>query len=555
MSENTIKDFERVEKAFQQRSSSTSPLLEKELNEVYGPEDLEGLDYLRDIGRPGEYPFTRGIHPRSYRQKFWTMRELTGYGTTSDTSTRLAYLARQGVSGLNVIADVPTYLGIDSDHPLASEQVGREGTPLCSLADMEDLLKVIPLDRVSTSLVISSSPSAILLAQVIAVARKRGIALNKVRGTIQNEPLLGRYRGYEPSTRHIDVCMPGDVIEYCVNNLPRWTPSNVNFAIPQCWGVSIPFEVAVGLSVALAHLEEAIRRGLDIDVVAAKISFFTCSDVRLFEEAARIRATRRLWARLMKTRFNAKTPQAMKFVVGAAPAGFPLYPQEVENNIIRLCLQTLAMVLGGVQSIFVPGYDEPVSLPTEKSHRLSLRIQQILAYETGVASVADPLGGSYYVEWLTNTIEEDALKILQELDEVGGIISAIESKWLDSKLEQAAFKYQNDIRTEKIVKVGVNFGQTEDQEIIEVHRIPARAKEEQLRRMKRVRANRNSESVRQHLLKLRRHAGGNKDQNLMPYIIECVEAYATIGEIFGTINQAFGNAYDPLGIIDSPFEE
>ena len=551
--------FKKVEKAFQQMSSGASPLLKQELKEVYGAEDSDSREYARDLGNPGEYPFTRGIYPGSYRRKLWTMRELTGYGTPSDTLKRVTYLAKEGVSGLNIIADVPTYLGIDSDHPLARDHVGREGTPLNSLADMEALLEGIPLDRVSTSIVISSAPSAIVLAQLIAVAKKRGIDLGKIRGTIQNEPLLGRYRGYEPSTRHMDVCMrmAGDVIEYSVRNMGLWTPTNVNFAIPQCWGVSIPFEVGIGLSVALAHLEEVTRRGLDVDAVAPKISFFTCSDIRLFEEVARIRATRRMWARLLKERFNAQNPRSMRFVVGSAPAGFPLYPQEVENNIIRLSYQTLALVLAGVQSIFVPGYDEPVCLPTEKSHRLSLRIQQILAYETGVAGVADPLGGSYFVEWLTDTIEKDALMIMREIDNVGGIISAIESKWIDTRLEQAAFKSQGEIRTGKSVKVGVNFAQLDDgeQETIEVHRMPPGSTEEQLERTRMLRAKRNNGAVRESLMKLRDHAGNNRDENLIPFIVQCVEAYATIGEIFGTINQAFNHPYDPMGVIESPFEE
>ena len=527
------------------------------VKELYTPGDIADIDYPNDLGDPGEYPFTRGIHSNMYRGRLWTMRELTGYGTPEDTAERVKLLIAEGTTGLNVICDLPTYYGIDADHPLAEGQIGGVGIPLSSLKDMEAFSESIPLDKVNFSIVISTCPAIIVLAQYIVAAEKRGIDISKLRGTIQNEPIKGRYCGYEPGSKYMDLCLKtcGDIIEYCVKNMPLWNPINVNTYDFGNFFITGAQEIAIGISIAVAHIEEALRRGLNIDGVAPRMAFYCGTDVRLFEEVAKLRAARRLWAKIIGERFHARDPRSMRFRFGIHTAGYSLVPQEPLNNVTRLAMQSLAAVLAGCQSLEGTCYDEPIALPTEESHRISLRIQQILAHETGVADVADPLGGSYYMEYLTNRIEKEASEILSNLDDMGGIVGAIDSKWLDGELERTVLQHQRRIQSREQIVVGSNAFTTPDeqQRIVPAYRIPPDAARRQLERLKEVKQTRDSVKVRQTLSVLYSKAEKKDGENLMPYIIETVKSYATTGEIFGTIQQAYGYPYDSMGVIESPF--
>ncbi|MDY7019300.1 MAG: methylmalonyl-CoA mutase family protein [Chloroflexota bacterium] len=548
---------EQVEKIKHDSTKVFSYRINSEIKEVYAPEDISDIDYIQDVGKPGEYPFTRGIHPHMYRERPWIMRELTGYGTSEDTRKRAQLLDKLGSSGLNIICDHPTYEGIDPDHPLAKGAVGKGGVPLPTLIDMEDMLEDVPLDNINSSLVISTAPSIVILAQYLAVAEKRGIPREKLRGTIQNEPILGRYRGHLPSCRHLDLCLnlASDVIEYCAMYLPSWTPNNTNPAIQQRYGIDTGLELAICFSVLLVYLDEAKRRGLDVSQVARKLAVMTETDINFFEEACKFRAMRRLWARLLRERFGITEDKDLRLRIGNEAGGLALYPQDILNNIPRLTLITLASVLGGVQSIFVPGYDEPVSLPSEEAHKLSLRIQQIIAHETGVTNVVDPLAGSYYVEWLTNRIEQETRKRMQQIDQAGGILACIESGWLDEKLDKAAIAYYRAILDEqKIVKVGVNlFREAVPTTMKQRFRVPEQASQREIQKVNELKRNRDNEKVVQ-VLALLWNKTKEKRENLVPYVIEAVKVYATIGEIFGTVQEAYGYPYDSMNVLSSPFK-
>ena len=531
--------------------------LNNEIKEVYTGDDVPSISDTGHLGMPGKFPYTRGIHPRMYRERPWIMRELTGYGTAEDTRKRVEYLNKLGTGGLNVICDTPTYEGIDSDHPLAKSSVGKGGVPLPSLADMEEMLEGVPLDKINHSIVISTAPSIIVMAQFLSVVEKKGIPLDKIRGTIQNEPILGRYRGHLPSCRHLDLCvkLASDLIEYTARNMPMWTPNNTNLAIQQRYGIDIGLEIAICFSVLLTYLEEVERRDLDVGDIAKKMAVMTESDINIFEEAAKYRAMRRLWATLLKERFGEIGDNNLRLRIANEAGGLALYPQEIQNNIPRLTLITLASVLGGVQSIFVPGYDEPVSLPTKESHKLSLRIQQIIAHESGVTDVVDPLGGSYYVEWLTDTIEKKARNRLDEIEQAGGIIACVESGWLDDKLEQSALSYYSGILDKKeIPRVGVNlYAEPTRPPITQEFQVPEEVSQKQIYKVVELKKNRDYDKVVEALGVLWDRAK-EKSENLMPYVIEAVKAYATIGEIFGVLQEAYGYSYDSMDMLSSPFK-
>lgn len=547
---------EKTEKCKEDERNLFSYRVNSEIKEVYTPEDISNIDYAKDIGNPGEYPFTRGIYPRMYRERPWIMRELTGYGTPEDTRKRVQFIDELGGGGLNIICDHPTYEGIDPDHPLAKAAVGKGGVPLPSLIDMEELLEGIPLDKINPSIVISTAPSIVVLAQYLAVAEKRGIAKEKLRGTIQNEPILGRYRGHLPSCRHLDLCLKlgSDVIEYCARSMPFWTPNNTNLAIQERYGIDIGFEIAICFSVLFTYLDEAKRRGLEVSEIARKLAVMTETDINIFEEASKFRAMRRLWARLLRRRFGITEDKNLRLRIANEAGGLALYPQEILNNIPRLTLISLASVLGGVQSIFVPGYDEPVSLPSEEAHKLSLHIQQIIAYESGVTNVVDPLAGSYYVEWLTNKIEQETMKRLQQIDEAGGILTAIDSGWLDKELDKAAITFYSAVLDEqRIVKVGVNRFQEANPTPVKRFRVPEQASQQEIQKITQLKRNRDNEKVAQ-VLSLLYNKAREKKENLVPFVVEAVKAYATIGEIFGTIQEAYGYPYDSMDILSSPFK-
>ncbi|MBW2220838.1 MAG: methylmalonyl-CoA mutase, partial [Deltaproteobacteria bacterium] len=377
-----------------------------------------------------------------------------------------------------------------------------------------------------------------------------------MRGTIQNEPLKGRYCGYGPSTNHIDLCLKTsvDVIEYCTENMPLWYTINVNLYDLRENGIGAAQEIAFGFSMAIGYIEEALSRGLQIDDFAPRIAFYCSAHIDFLEEIAKLRAARKLWAKIMKERFGATDPRSLKFKFGVHTAGCSLVPQQPLNNIIRVAYEALAAVLAGAQSLHCCSYDEPIALPSEKSQRIALRTQQIVAYEMSVASVADPLGGSYYIESLTDTIEEEAVKIIDQIDAMGGITAAIKTKWLDREIEEASHRFQKEVEEKKRIMVGVNectITPEEDEEV-KVHRIPMETANTQIEAIRQLKKNRNNQKVREKLKRLR-DAAGEKKENLIPYMIDSLKAYATLGEIMGTVREAYGYAYDPLHAIASPF--
>ena len=548
--------FKKLTESYAEGAKSEETWSRIPIKTVYTPKDVEDLDYDTSIGDPGEYPYTRGIHPEMFKGRFWTRRELCGYGTPTDTNKRLKYLAGEGQGGLNFINDLPTALGIDPDHPQAIGDIGVAGVPLSSLKDMELLMDGIPMEDISTSIVVSTCSAPVVLAEYVALAQNKGLAISKMRGTIQNEPLKGRYCGYGPSTNHIDLCLKTsvDIIEYCTENMPLWYTMNVNLYDLRENGIDAAQEIAFGFSMAIGYIEEALSRGLKIDDFAPRIAFYCSAHIDFLEEIAKLRAARKLWAKIMKERFGAKDPRSLKFKFGVHTAGCSLVPQQPLNNIVRVAYEALAAVLAGAQSLHCCSYDEPIALPSEESHRIALRTQQIVAYEMSVASVADPLGGSYYIESLTDTIEQKAVKIIDQIDAMGGITAAIKTKWLDREMEEASHRFQKEVEEKKRIMVGVNeftIPPEEDAEV-RVHRIPMETAKTQIETIRKLKRNRNNQKVRERLKRLR-DAAGEKKENLIPYMIDSLKAYATLGEIMGTVREAYGYTYDPLDAIASEF--
>ncbi|RKY55846.1 MAG: methylmalonyl-CoA mutase [Candidatus Neomarinimicrobiota bacterium] len=550
--------FEKLARAYSEGAKSQKTFSGFQLKDVYTPEDIKDIDYSKEIADPGKFPFTRGIHPNMFQGRLWTKREVCGFGIPKDTNDRIKYLIDEGQSGINVINDLPTAMGVDSDHPLANEEAGEVGAPFSSLEDMEGVVEGIPLDKVSMSFNVSTTVAPIIVAQYIAVAQNGGYDLAHLRGTIQNEPLKGRYCGYGPSTSHIDLCLQTatDIIEYCSKNMPLWYTTNVNMYDLRETGINAAQELAFGFGIAIEYIKAALKRGLEIDEFAPRMAFYCSAHIDFFEEIAKLRAARKMWAKIMKERFNAKNPKSWKFKFGVHTAGCSLVPQQPINNAIRVAYEAMAAVLGGVQSLHCCSYDEPIALPTHESHRLALRTQQILASECGVATVADPLAGSYYIETLTNKVEEEANLVLNEIDEMGGMIVAIENGWVDMQMEKEAYAYQKEIENKERIIVGVNEFTIPPEEDMEadVHRTSSKTPDLRKKTLTNLRANRDHEMVKQKILKIKEAAAKKKDINLMPYIIEAVKSYATTGEILGSIREAFGYSYDPFEVIESPFK-
>ena len=549
--------FEKLVKAYSEGASRPKTWSGFPVEEVYTPEDTKDIDYKREIGDPGDYPFTRGIHATMFRGRVWTKREVAGFGTPEDTNERVKYLIDQGQSGINIINDLPTAMGVDSDHPMAKEEAGDVGAPFSSLKDMEEMVEGIPLEKVSMSFNVSTTVSPIVVAQYLAIAQKRGIDLAKLRGTIQNEPLKGRYCGYSPSTNHVDLCLQtsADIIEFCSKYMPLWYTTNVNLYDLRETGINAAQEIAFGFAMAIAYIENVLKRGLDIDEFAPRIAFYCSAHIDFFEEIAKLRTARRIWAKIMKERYKAKNPKSLTFKFGVHTAGCSLVPQQPMNNVIRVAYEALAAVLGGVQSLHCCSYDEPIAIPTEESHRLALRTQQILACETGVANVADPLAGSYYLESLTNRIEEEATMILKKIDDMGGMIVAIEKGWIDQEMEKAAYQYQKEVESKERIIVGVNEFTVPPEEDVQgdYHKTPSEVSEKREAALKELRETRDNDVVRKGLKRLNEAAEKKQRENLLPFIIEAVNAYATTGEILGTIRMGFGYTYDPFEVLSHPF--
>jgi len=509
-----------------------------EVKRLYTPEDIEDLDYSRDLSFPGEYPFTRGVQPTMYRGKLWTMRQYAGFATAEESNKRYKYLLEQGQTGLSVAFDLPTQIGYDSDHPLAEGEVGKVGVAIDSLKDMEILFDGIPLDKVSTSMTINA-PAAVLLAMYIAVAEKQGVSSDKLSGTIQND-ILKEYiaRGtyifpIEPSMRLIT-----NIFEYCAKYVPKWNTISISgYHIREAGSTAVQ-EVAFTLADGIAYVEAAIKAGLDVDEFAPRLSFFFNAHNDLLEEVAKFRAARRLWAKIMKERFNAKDPRSMMLRFHTQTGGSTLTAQQPDNNIVRVAIQTLAAVLGGTQSLHTNSRDEALALPTEDSVRIALRTQQIVAYESGVADTIDPLAGSYYVESLTNEIEKRAAEYIAKIDEMGGAPKAIERGYIQQEIQDSAYKYQQEVERGERIVVGMNKFQIKESAPKGLLKVDPAVGELQKQKLKALKAERDNIKVQESLEALRKAAEG--DDNLMPYILDAVKQYATLGEICGVLREVFG---------------
>ena len=501
-------------------------------------EDLQEFDTHDKLGFPGEFPFTRGIHPGMYRSRLWTMRQYAGFGTAEESNKRYHFLLSQGTTGLSVAFDLPTQMGYDADHPLAEGEVGKVGVSISSLEDMETLLNGLPLERISTSMTINATAS-ILLALYIAVAKKQGADVRKLSGTVQND-ILKEYiaRGTYIYPPQHSMRIITDMFRYCAENLPRWNPISISGYHVREAGSTAVQEVAFTLSNAISYVQAALNAGLDVDTFAGRLSFFFNSHNNLLEEVAKFRAARRMWAHIMHDRFHAQDPRSMMLRFHTQTAGSTLTAQQPDNNIVRTAYQALAAVLGGTQSLHTNSKDEALSLPTEEAVRVALRTQQILAYESGVADVVDPLAGSYYIEYLTDKIEEQAWEYIRQIDALGGSVHAIEKGFMQAEIEQSAYEYQRALEEQKAIVVGVNRFTIENEERPTLLRVDPEIGRQQAARLAALRRRRDNERVQQALAALERGAAGS--ENLMPLIIAAVEAYATLGEISDAMRHVFG---------------
>ena len=505
-------------------------------------EDLSGpgtwFDVDADLGLPGEFPYTRGIHPTMYRTRLWTMRQFSGFGSAADTNKRYHYLLEHGQTGLSVAFDLPTLMGRDSDDPSSEGEVGREGVAIDTMADMEVLFEGIPLDRVSTSMTINS-PASILFAMYIAVAGKQGVATDKLEGTIQND-ILKEYIAqkewiYPP---HPSMRIITDIMGFCAENVPKWNTISISgYHIREAGSTAVQ-ELAFTLADGIGYVQAGIEAGLDVDVFAPRLSFFFNSHNDFFEEIGKMRAARRIWARIMRDRFGAKNPASWKLRFHTQTAGFSLTAQQPHNNIVRVTLQALAAVLGGTQSLHTNSLDETLALPSEEAVRIALRTQQIIAEESGVSNTVDPLGGSYFVEALTNRIEADALAIIEKIDSLGGIIAAIETGYPQKEIADASYRYQQ--QTDHVDKtiVGLNKYKSENDPPIDILKIPIEVEVEQKRRLAAIKAGRDPRKQEANLAAIERAA--RTGENLMPHILQAVRDYATVGEICGSMKTVFG---------------
>ncbi len=506
-----------------------------EIDQLYLPGDP---DYLKQLGFPGRYPFTRGVQPTMYRARLWTMRQYAGMGDAEESNKRYKYLLEQGQTGLSCAFDLPTQIGHDSDHPLALGEVGKVGVAIDSLQDMETLFNGIPLDEVTTSMTINS-PATILVAMYIAVAEKQGVTPEKLGGTVQND-ILKEYvaRGtyiYPPQPSMRLVC---DLIEYCSKNLPRWNSISISgYHIREAGSTAVQ-ELAFTLADAICYVDHVLKRGIDVDNFAKRLSFFFAVHNNFFEEIAKFRAGRRLWARIMKDRFRAGSPKSMLLRFHTQTGGSTLTYQQPDNNIVRVTLQALAAVLGGTQSLHTNSRDEAISLPTEEAVRIALRTQQIVAYETGVPDAVDPIGGSYFVEKLTDRIEEEAEKYIEKIDQQGGMLKAIETGYIQEEIRRSAYLYQQKIEENEEVVVGVNKFQSKEEPRPPGIKVDPAVEEKQKKKLRKLKKARDQGRVDRALKEIAEAAQG--DGNLMPPILEAVKAYATIGEICDVLREEFG---------------
>ena len=508
----------------------------------YSPLDIMNLDYTKDLGNAGEYPFTRGVQPNMYRGKLWTMRQYAGFGSAEETNKRYKFLLSEGQTGLSVAFDLPTQIGYDSDNQISFGEVGKVGVAIDSLEDMESLFNGIPLDKVSTSMTINST-AAILLAMYMAVAEKQGIAPEKLRGTIQND-ILKEYvaRGTYIFPPKESMRIITDIFEYCTKILPEWNTISISGYHIREAGATAAQEVAFTLADGVAYVEVAKKARLEIDDFGKRLSFFFNSHNNFIEEIAKFRAARRIWARLMKERFGATDPKAMMLRFHTQTSGSTLTAQQSENNIIRVTMQAMAAVFGGTQSLHTNSMDEALALPSEKAVTISLRTQQVIAYESGVADTVDPFAGSYYLEYLTNKIEEEVNNYFNKIDSLGGMVKAIEEGYIQKEIQDSAYKYQKAIEKKDIIVVGLNKFTMEEKLPEKLLKVDPEVEKIQIEKLKRLKSRRDNNEVKEILEKIEDAA--RSDKNLMPLILEAVKAYATIGEISDSLRNVFGE-YKP----------
>ena len=515
-----------------------------EIKRLYTPKDISRQSFFEDIGWPGEYPFTRGVHPTMYRGRLWTMRQFSGFGTPEDTNQRYHYLLNHGQTGLSVAFHYPTLMGYDSDSPRALGEVGRCGVAIDTLRDMEVLFSGIPLDQITTSMTING-PASILLAMYIAVAEKQGVSSTRIGGTIQND-ILKEYIAQKswiypprPSLRIIT-----DIMQYCAKHVPLWNTISVSGYHIREAGSTAAQELAFTLADGIGYVQAGIEAGMDVDEFAPRLSFFFNAHNDIFEEIAKYRAARRMWGRFMKERFKAKDPRSWLLRFHTQTAGCSLLAQQPLNNIVRTALQALAAVIGGTQSLHTNSLDETYALPTEEAVRIALRTQQILAHETGVAHTVDPFGGSYFLEALTDQLEEEAMEYITNIDEMGGIVPAIDAGYPQKEITESAFRYQKQLEAQDKVQVGMNKYLLDGGEApIDLLRIDPEVEKTQVANLQKVKKSRSSNAVQKCLDDLRKTAGGS--DNLFPFILAAVKEYTTLGEIIDALKEVFGEYQDP----------
>jgi methylmalonyl-CoA mutase N-terminal domain/subunit len=533
-----IDESKTLKPAKEERKENFRNLSNMEIKRLYTPEDIEDLNYTMDLGEPGKYPYTRGPYKNMYRGRLWTMRQFAGFGTASQTNERYKFLLEHGQTGLSVAFSLHTIYGFEADSEKALGEVGKEGVSIDTLKDMETLFSGIDLSRISTSMTING-PASILLAMYIVTAEKQGHSPDKLRGTIQND-ILKEYIAQkswifppDPSMRLIV-----DTIEYCAKYVPQWyTISISGYHIREAGSTAVQ-ELAFTLADGFAYVEAAMERGLDVDDFAPRLSFFFNSHNNFFEEICKYRAARRIWAKRMKNKYGAKKPESLRLRFHTQTAGVSLTAQEPENNIVRVTMQGLAAILGGTQSLHTNSFDEALCLPTEKAVKIALRTQQIIAHESGVADTVDPLAGSYYVEWLTNKMEEEAENYFDRIEEFGGVIPAIKANFFQKEIANASYRYQKEIEVRERIIVGVNDFKLREPCSTPLLKIDEEVAKEQIKRLNTTKSDRNNEKVKEALSKLKEAAQGT--ENLMPFIIDAVREYASIGEIISTFKEVFG---------------
>jgi len=540
--ERWIKDLAETLRETPERLPKFTTVSDLEIKDLYTPEDVKEIDYSADIGFPGAYPFTRGVHPSMYRGRLWTMRMFSGLGGPEETNKRFHYLLSHGETGLSVAFHYPTLMGYDSDSPMSRGEIGKCGVAVDTLKDMEILFEGIPLDKVTTSMTINP-PASILLAMYVVVAEKQGVSQNEIGGTLQNDMLkefIAQKTFMLPPRPSIRIIV--DTIEYCTREVPRWNTISISGYHIREAGATAVQELAFTLADGIAYVEAAIERGLPVDDFAPRLSFFFDSHIDFFEEIAKFRAARRLWAKIMRERFTAKNPHSWTLRFHTQTAGCSLTAQQPYNNVVRTAYEALAAVLGGTQSLHTNSLDETYAIPTEEAVTIALRTQQILAEETGVANTIDPLAGSYFVESLTSRMEEQAWEYIRKIDEMGGMVAAIEQGYPQSEISDSAYHYQKQIDSGEKVMVGVNKYAT-DHPPITTWRMEPEVEKRQLARLRQVKQMRNEQKVKELLSQIR--IASQKSENLMPHLINAVREYATIQEICDVWRDVFGRYTDP----------